>query len=131
MALKNLWGGLSTLSPTILTPTEILKKQAALLSDMTNGILQADVTVTVSTFTGEFTLEMDIVAPAIDNYRYSVLRASHGIELFPVKVSPAWDSIEVTECNDEAEFEAALEQILSSEKITRIINLLRAQSHAM
>jgi len=133
MPTKNLWGQLPT-PEEIRTPTQILKEQAALLTDMTKGVLQGAVTVA----TGEanrFTLRLDILAPVIDNYRYGVLTAFHGVELYPVTVSPIFkregSGLGVAQCTNEAALELALEQILSSQPIRRVVSALLAQSRAM
>src|ERR1022692_4548993 len=87
MSTKSLWG---QLPPTegIRTPTQVLKEQATALTDMTKGALQGE--VSVSHRGGEFSLDLDIVVPALDNYRYLVVRANHKLDLYPVEVVPGW-----------------------------------------
>jgi hypothetical protein len=125
---KNLWGQ-SKLEMPIQTPTQILKEQASVLSDMTKGVLQGD--VTVSQYSGKFRLQLDIIAPAIDNYRYSVISASHGLDMYPVTVYPAWRPTIGVDCADAQKFEDELGKILSSDKVSRAVSSLLAQSRAM
>lgn len=98
---------------------------------MTKGVLQGDVNVVTRQGSGRFELRLDIVAPVIDNYRYSVVTAHHGVELYPVMVQPQFAGRMPVECAGEAAFETALAQILSSEPIRRVISALLAQSKAM
>jgi hypothetical protein len=129
MSQKNLWGQLPT-PEEIRPPTQILKEQGALLSETTKGVLRGE--VSVSQAYGRFQLELEIVAPALDNYRYSVLEATHELEMYPVTVKPGWDkSQQQVDCTNEAEFESALADILSSDQIRRVVTALLAQSRAM
>lgn len=99
---------------------------------MTGGALQGD--VSVNRRDSEFSLDLDIVVPALDNYRYNVANARHNLDLYPVTVVPGWDSYNrevMVKCANEREFEIALEKILSSEKVRRVIASLLAQSRAM
>src|ERR1022692_2449221 len=128
MSTKSLWG---QLPPTegIRTPTKVLKEQATALTDMTSGVLQGD--VTVNPRDDEFQLYLQIVVPALANYRYTVARAAHRIDLYPVTVAPGWDATNpkaAIVCADEGEFERALGTILSSEKVQHVIASLLAQS---
>jgi hypothetical protein len=132
MPTLNLWG---QLPPTekIRTPTQILKEQATALDDMTKGALQGSVTVRHDS-QGTFNIDLDIVAPALDNYTYNVLEASHGLNLYPVKVRPGWKKFEYKEhfeCADEEQLDLALGQVLTSPEVKRVITTLLAQSRAM
>ena len=71
MEAKSLWGNLG-LEEAILTPLDILKEQAAILSTLTNGILYCNIKVNTGGG-GRVRLEMFIVAPVMDNYRFNVL----------------------------------------------------------
>jgi hypothetical protein len=130
MSTKSLWG---QLPPTegIRTPTQVLKEQATVLTDMTRGVLQGE--VSVSHGGGVFSLDLHIVVPALDNYRYVVARATHGIDLYPVTVTPGWkyNPKGGIVCADEGEFERELGTILSSEKVQHVVASLLAQSRAM
>jgi len=130
MSTKSLWGQLPA-TEGIRTPTQVLKEQATVLSDMTSGVLQGD--VSVNRTGDQFSLSLDIVVPALDNYHYNAAVATHGVELYPVTLRSGWDYSKESrlKCADEREFEKALEQILSSEKVRRVIASLLAQSRAM
>ncbi len=129
MATKNLWGPLPE-SVEVRTPTQILKEQAAALENMTRGGLQGRVRVGTEP-DGNFVLDLDIVAPALGNYSYNVFRASHGISIYPVTITPSGKSYRWVECPDEESFEKALGERLASEDVRRAIATLIAQSRAV
>lgn len=125
---KNLWGDLPTIDE-VKPPVAILKEQAAGLEKLTKGILTGE--VAVSQPYGAIHLDFRIVAPALAGYEYSLLTAQHSVEMYPVKVSPAWGSYsDQIDCNDSDEFESALAEIFTSTKARRIIQSLLAQSKA-
>ena len=131
MPTKSLWGPLPA-TEGIRTPTQVLKEQATALANMTGSVLQGEVNVTQNR--GVFELDLNIVVPALDNYRYLVARATHRLDLYPVTLMPGWELYNqrvTVECPDEGAFEAALGEILSSEKVRRVLTSLLAQSRAM
>jgi hypothetical protein len=128
MATKNLWGDIKA-EATIRTPANVLKEQATALSEMTKGVLAG--TVRSGTEYNKFKVGLSIVAPALNNYEFDVVEVEHGIELYPLKVTPAWEKYGFTssqECENEEEFVAALGGILGSDRVKRAINSLIAQS---
>jgi hypothetical protein len=131
MPKVNLWGQLPQIDK-IRTPTEVLREQASALGDMTSGTLQGE--VTVSPREGSFNVDLDIVAPALDNYRFNVLEASHDLNLYPVKVRPGWNKYDAkgqVDCADESQLLGALEKVLTSPKVRSVVTTLLAQSRAM
>jgi len=127
MAINNLWGELKLDEP-LRTPTTILKEQTTMLSTLTRGVLDGDVKVGAETNT--FYIDLNIVAPAIDNYCFRVLEASHGVaDLYPVEVRED-GSGKTVECANEEEFLKELARILGSDRIGRVIRSLVAQSNA-
>jgi hypothetical protein len=129
MEAQNLWGDLG-LEELIRTPVDILKEQANLLSTLTKGILFGDIKINKGT-AGEIYLEMSIVAPAMDNYRFNVLDIKHGLELYPAIVVQPNSNEKRIECQNEEELTAALGDILGSERVRRVIRSLVAQSKAI
>jgi len=84
--IPDLWPtyGLET---DVLTPIAILRTQSTLLRQKTQGLLVGEVRVTTSEF-GQSILSFDIVAPAINNYRYRLLSVQHTKEaIYPATVS--------------------------------------------
>jgi hypothetical protein len=148
---KNLWGELPN-PETIRTPYTILKEQASILSEITNGLLIGEV---INSQKDKFFVKiLRIKAPALNNYTYSVVEVQHTIKLYPVfvknltsdPITNATDFIQsltvdlkgsgflenqgYKKYSSEEEFENALGQILSSKGVKHAISALLAQIHA-
>jgi hypothetical protein len=84
--IPNLWLS-SELQPTVLTPIAILRTQASFLGQETQGLLRGDVRVTEGE-KGQRTLSFDVMAPAINNYRYTLLSVQHEQkDIYPAVIS--------------------------------------------
>ena len=128
MAVKNLWGELPE-AADIRSPITILREQASLLTQMTKGTLDGE--VSLRNFDGIFVARLAIRVPALDNYAFTVLRAQYSIELYPVTVTESTGDAPIYDCNDEESFQTTLAQILSSERINNVIgNLISLSSSA-
>lgn len=131
MAPQNLWGEFPNVED-VRTPTIVLKEQAAQLSTATKGVLRGKVSVRQSG--GWFTLQLRVVAPAIEGYEYTVLDVMHPIDPYPLTIVSNWDKgrrEDGVKCNNEDEFVAALAAILQDDRVKRIVAALLAQSKAM
>ena len=126
MAAKNLWGELPNFDD-IRTPHAILLEQASILEEMTDGLLSARVKRT--TEDGKMSSTLQIIAPSLDNYTYTVTSVTHGVELYPARmldlVNRTW-----LECDNERNFSNSLEGILSSDQVRKVIIGLLAQIRA-
>jgi ribosomal protein L6P/L9E len=134
MPPRSLWGELPD-STDEKPPVTILKEQAEVLSQITNGILHGR--VTRESVDKGFTFTLDIVAPYLD-YTFEVLEAEHGIEFYPVKLRAGErrlvdrkieEPTRIT-CKTEEELVEGLAQILSSPRVRKVIAALLAQSKA-
>ena len=84
--IPNLWLS-SELQPTVLTPIAILRTQASFLGQETQGLLRGDVRVTEGE-KGQRILSFDVLAPAVNNYRYTLLSVQHEQEAsYPAVIS--------------------------------------------
>src|SRR6185436_13952765 len=126
---RNLWPEDIAVTDAV-APVSLLKEQAALLGERTKNLVEGSVTSGVGKslalmLEGGFTYDFDIVAPALNYYRYRLFSISHGVELYPLTISgtDALNSDEF-EVNNEEEFLKALETIFSFEKTKRIISSL-------
>jgi hypothetical protein len=125
MNAKNLWGNVS-LADTVKPPVAILREQAALLGNLTNNVLEGH--VRTERIADRIINYLDIVAPALEYYTFTVLEIRHhGIEFYPLTVVPSMDG-KPTDCKDEMEFIAKLEEALSSQAVHKVIESLLAQS---
>lgn len=105
-----------------LTPTSILKMQAAKLGEKTGGIILGEVQARVlgETIRSDFNL----IVPALSNYRYRLLSITHGFEQYPVEIHGIPGREVLLSGNNEGEFLDALRQILQSESTRRVIESL-------
>lgn len=129
---KDLWGEIPS-HETIRTPYTILKEQASLLTQKTNGLLIGEVSrdqkYNVSK-QREIQVTLLIKAPSLNNYTYWVLEVGHPIELYPLSVKDLAGTNPQLDCSSEEEFEQALGNILSSKEVKRVISALLAEIHA-
>jgi hypothetical protein len=132
---KNLWGELPK-TAMVKTPYAILLEQAAILRDMTNGLLSGDVKRIQTEFDeqgsmGErFKVKLLVVAPALANYSYTVVVITYPVStLYPVTVNPSYED-KYVKCDSEEEFLQTLEQVLSSGKTLKVVANLLAQIQA-
>jgi hypothetical protein len=125
MASENLWGELKDVQE-LRTPTLILKEQALYLGEMTGHTLVGRVTSTIGLPT-TFDIYLKIVAPSLNDYTIDIINIEHEFDLYPAKV---FDLIgeERYDAENEAELLEALKDILSSDKIQRIVRALYVQS---
>ena len=126
MNTENLWGDLPK-SGDLRTPVSILREQATILGDQTNNVLVGDVITTQRG--GNIVSEFEIVAPALDNYRVTVLTISHDMTLYPLLVIRHLGGGNV-QCTDETSFKAVLKETLSGKRVHQIVNSLLSQSKA-
>ena len=130
MTTKNLWGQLPK-TATIKTPYAILLEQAAMLRELTNGLLVGDVKRDQLMKEDRFEIKLMIVAPALANYSYTVLTVIYPvITLYPVILKPSFDSEKSVECQSEEQLMQALEKVLSSIRTQTVITNLLAQIQA-
>lgn len=143
---KDLWGDLPS-AETIRTPYTILKEQASILTEKTDGLLIGEVKMSpqieypgiIKSLVDQerqqsqsFVAFLRIKVPSLNNYTYSVLKIQYPLpDLYPVLVTSfvAAEDREC-ECATEAEFENALGKVLSSSDVKRVISGLLAQVHA-
>ena len=84
MAEKNLWGTLPTGEEQGKGPRTILQNQAAALTEGTGGTLTGR--VVTETVRDEMRHDLIIVAPYLNNYEVGILRASHGVTMYPTRL---------------------------------------------
>jgi hypothetical protein len=134
---QNLWPDVE--SDTVLTPVAILRQQADLLGQKTKKVVTARVSggpddivsgpSPLRTRPG-FAYTLSLVAPALDNYAYDILRVRHGMQIYPVQVSDLVRNKEL-EAATERKFLAALGEVLGSPEIKNVIQVLLSQSEAL
>lgn len=124
MSVDNLWGEIS-LTPQLKPPVAVLKEQGDMLEHLTKGMLtgriarQQDGNNTV--------LHFAIVAPALNNYTYTVLQVRHAVELYPAQIYDTSNNRGWIACADETKFVTTLSEILQSEMVKKVISALMVQ----
>ena len=124
------------------SPVAILREQASLLGQKTQNLLQAQVKGGPAVDRGtSFFYYFDIVAPALDNYKYELFTIEHDIMFYPLIIFVENDIyLEIEKLNkfeqttddtfeikSEKEFLEILKVILGSEKTRRIVIALLSQ----
>jgi len=124
MSTESLWGDLSHLEE-VKTPALHLKEQAAILTQSTSGLLVGDVHQEAQG--DQISAELDVVVPALGDYRLNVVRVLYPLSIYPLDIQDV-TNYEWQKCPDEQAFVAQLRAILSSPKIRKTIATLLAQS---
>lgn len=123
MAIKNLWGEIPDMD-SFVTPYEILHEQGKILVESTGGMLDFDIQRQQKNTL--FSFEFWILVPAL-SYKYSLVRVTHDIKLYPAILSSEQNGEEFTAKTQE-EFEKDLGAILSSQETQVLIRSLMAQA---
>ena len=87
--IQNLWPDFK--AETMPSPKKMMMEQAAFLKEKTNGRVYAKVVSDGTIYQNEndssIKLLFQIVVPALANYRYTLFRATHGVDFYPVLVT--------------------------------------------
>lgn len=124
--IRNLWGNLPV-ENNIRTPYLILKEQASLLTEATNGLLIGNVDRETLTNNSKYDFEcmLEIRVPSIDNYSISILEVYYPVfNIYPSLVINKIVDSKQYNCDTEEDLYTVLEQILSSTEVKRIISSL-------
>jgi len=122
-------------------PITILKEQAILLQQKSNGVIKAQVrrirnNEEVNEEKGHFLYEFVVIAPILQAYERRLFTISHEIELYPIAIET--DEIIAREMGDpgneaiqvksEPDYIEQLRRIFCCKKTKKIINAMLAQS---
>ena len=74
-------------------------------------------------------MELFIVAPALNNYTYTIMSAVHDVFMYPVTATDFNGLFSVSrDCKNEEDFINSVQEILSSEQVHKVIASLLSQS---
>lgn len=122
----DLWPDLQL--PEIRTPYSILREQAGYLAKRTGGLLEGRVEKNLwgPDFDKQMLyLQLVLVAPALDGYRYTLLTLVHD----PVVAYPVWEDVpDGAQLENEDELRKRLSEVFRSPETIKIIQTLMAQS---
>ena len=125
MSAENMWGEISA-PANQRTPTSILREQAAILSQVTRGVLIGSIEQQ-PTDRNILIYNFDITAPAINNHKFAILTLQYSITIYPLSLTDHTTHVQ-RQCLNEEGFTAALKSILSSTQVKRVITALLIQS---
>lgn len=112
-------------SATIRTPLSILREQATALTEQTNGLLVGQVE-TVQQSDGKLLIKLEIVVPALNDYRARILSYLQPITLYPGRLTgmgiQLWEDVD-----NEENFVIQVRNALSSQVIKNVLTSLMSQ----
>lgn len=133
-AIPNLWP--KKFSRGILTPLAVLRVQAAKFKDMTEGLLEAEVTTNWEREDLKVH-SLELIAPALDSYRRVILTVRHAHPgAYPLWLRSDFLSGSVEdydedhpsgECGSQEELFSALRQVFASRELSTLVESLIAQ----
>lgn len=125
---KNLWGALEFES-TSRTPLQILREQAKLLGEATNGVVLGDAHMHPRK---DDEIYLSVVAPVLNDFRSVVVEVKSSlVNPYPLSIKNAVSPYnDFHDCNTESEFVAELGRILSSAEVRGVISRLIQNSQA-
>lgn len=139
MTVESLWGSLDEIGEK--PPVAHLREQATALGEITKNILYGTVYRAESSLTGaavasgDLAFNLDVVAPAVGDYAYTVLQIRHrATRSYPVRIYTRREAVvapAVVSCQDERSFLQALKRVLSSRRVQDVIQSLVSQSRAL
>ena len=119
---KDLWPDFD--AEKIVNPKSLLVEQANFLGAKTKNVITADVRTTGNN-NKQIVHYFDIVAPAMNNYRFNLFYASHGITFYPLTLAYKNTSKRI---NDEQALLTEMARIFAQEETIRVISSLYSQS---
>jgi hypothetical protein len=130
METQSLWPDFT--AELMKSPATILREQAGYLAEKTKNVLQAEVRISENK-KDEFIFSFIIIAPALKNYRYSLLQISYGIACYPVIIYHTTESgitVPHYQLKDEEEFVNYVRKVLNDPHTINIIASLYSESIA-
>ena len=128
MTADSLWGDLKELK-TIKTPALMMREQAEILTQSTNGVLVGKVEGINSRWRGGIAHELVIRVPSLNDYELSVLRIEHPVHIYPVYLFEApYGKVEAENVMDEVKLLDLLKTALSHPDLRAILGALLSQA---
>ena len=134
--IPDLWPDDVVLS-TVLSPLAILRFQAGQLRQRTKGLLEAEVQMEEKK-EGRIQLSFDLIAPALDRYRYRLFTMEHDKQLvYPVRLDLGGfcfpgefgNYLDWVDAASQDEFVRWVAEIFKCERVRSVIHSLIARSN--
>lgn len=111
------------------SPVAILREQAALLREHSQGLLRGEVTSSALGDAGYMVHHFDIVVPSLRDYRYTLFRVRHGAKPYPAAIECGGDEeVQEADADNAGDFRALVGATLNSDRTRRIIRTLMTQA---
>ena len=109
-------------------PSAVLKRQADMLNDLTNGILRAELMLNAKMDDHNLWWSLYVIAPGLQNYRVQIASLRYN----PGKVWPVCLMNSLKNCtwtpNNEEEYLEALRALLQSDSVQKVLSSLIRES---
>ena len=127
MTTDNLWGKLPEEDHTE-SPNAILEAQGYILEAATSGRLRGRLRRAV--VDEQIVIDFSVVAPQVNNFQVTLIRAIHGAIMYPVRVYDLLGDPNgaAVICDDSKLLKSYLANILQSPEVKRVISSLLGQS---
>jgi hypothetical protein len=109
--------------PAEVTPLTVLKEQATFLGERTKNLIEGRVQTKVEGEAMKFRHSLYLVVPTLGNYRYFLLSVTHNPTIYPIEIFDATSERAIM-ARDFEEFKEKLREILSSDRVKRIVGSL-------
>ena len=110
----------------------VLRKQADALKNLSEEVLEGDVTITEAydQYSGELVLvyQLFLVAPQLGNNRFKLIAVGQRKDPFPVDVQDKVNNSETVRAKDLADFKKIISDILQTDKVIELLKNLYSQS---
>ena len=128
--IKNLWGKL-LVEENIRTPYVILKEQASILTEKTNGLLIGNVSKSnLGGTDARIRCTLEIKVPSINNYLISIVSIFYPVTFYPLTIRSELTDNSFENCDTAEDLEIKLGKILSSKEVSKIISGLLSDIRA-
>ena len=129
MTEMNPWANIRKQAASLVPPLTIAKRQAHLLTEATEGVIQAFVETTKEG--DRLRHRLYAMVPALDNYTVELGNIIHDEQLYPsVTDTPYRPEEPAIECSNHAALQEAFAGLMASEPVQRIVVSLMAQATA-
>jgi hypothetical protein len=125
--MNNFWGDLPDVQ-NIKTPVTLLREQAGILTELTSGVLVAEVSMRdMSEYSWAFGHDLNIRVPAMGDYRITVLSVFQPLKMYPLDAFNRISENSASHIQSYEQFEAWLKKSLSEPEVRNVIASLLAQ----
>jgi hypothetical protein len=111
----------------INSPVFLLKEQAALLQQKTQGLVLAGLRP-ASTADGSFWVGFDLYSPALGEYTYRLFEVTYPPQFFPITLTVGDEGLRASGLDG---FKNLLEQVLRSDRTKQVVEAIMAQATAL